>query len=158
MVHEGDMVATGLRFAFVVGRFNDFISERLLQGGLDTCRRHGMDMGECEIAWVPGMFEAPLVAKKLAATGRFDAVICLGAVIRGGTAHFDFVAGQAANGLTRAALDTEVPVIFGVLTTDTIEQCIERSGTKMGNKGAEAVLAAIETANLLKVLADGRGQ
>ncbi len=138
------------RFAIVVSRFNEFITQKLLEGALDALERHGADMDAITVAWCPGAFESPLVIKKLAETGRYDAVICLGAVIRGATTHFDFVAGQAASGASAVALETGVPVLFGVLTTDTIEQAIERAGTKAGNKGAEAAVAAIEMVNVLK--------
>jgi 6,7-dimethyl-8-ribityllumazine synthase len=149
---EGDLVGTGLRMAIVVGRFNHFITDRLLEGALDGLRRHGVDVSAVSVAWVPGGFEIPLAAKRLANSGQFDAVICLGAVIRGSTPHFDYVAGEAAKGVAHAAWETEVPVVFGVLTTDTIEQAVERAGTKAGNKGYEAAATAIEMANLLKVL------
>lgn len=153
--YEGRLDATGLRVAIVAGRFNDLITRSLLEGALSTLRRHGMDEAGVTVAWVPGAFEVPLAARRLAASGEFDAVICLGAVIRGATPHFDHVAGQAAAGVSRAAADTGVPVIFGVLTTDTIEQAVERSGTKAGNKGAEAAVAAIEMADLLRQLPKG---
>jgi 6,7-dimethyl-8-ribityllumazine synthase len=147
---EGELTAGKARFAIVVSRFNGFITESLLAGALDTLRRHGADMDAVTVAWCPGAFEAPLVVKRLAASGRFDAVICLGAVIRGATTHFDFVAGQAAAGIARVALETDTPVLFGVITTETIEQAIERAGTKAGNKGAEAAAAAIEMVNVLR--------
>ncbi len=147
---EGDLQAGKARFAIVVSRFNEFITEKLLAGALDALKRHGANMEQVAVAWCPGAFEAPLVVKKLAASGDYDAVICLGAVIRGATPHFDYVAGQAASGVTQVMLQTEVPVLFGVLTTDTIEQAIERAGTKAGNKGAESAVAAIEMVNLLK--------
>ncbi len=147
---EGHLVASGARFAIVVSRFNEFITESLLSGALDALKRHGVDLDDVTVARCPGSFEAPLVIKKLAETGRYDAVICLGAVIRGATAHFDYVAGQVATGAARVALDAGIPVIFGVITTDTIEQAIERAGTKAGNKGAEAAVAAIEMVNLLR--------
>jgi 6,7-dimethyl-8-ribityllumazine synthase len=150
--YEGGLTGTGLRFGIVVSRFNEFITTRLLAGATDALRRHGVAEADIDVAWVPGSFEIPLVAQRMAASGRYDAVICLGAVIRGATAHFDYVAGGAATGVARAALDTGVPVIFGILTTDTIEQAIERAGTKAGNKGAEAAVAAIEMANLLREL------
>ncbi|MEZ4699572.1 MAG: 6,7-dimethyl-8-ribityllumazine synthase [Rhodothermales bacterium] len=149
-VLEGEMTAGGARFAIVVSRFNSFITEKLLDGALDALRRHGADMDAVTVAWCPGAFEAPLLIKRLAATGRFDAVICLGAVIRGATSHYDFVAGQAAAGVARTALDADIPVLFGVITTETIEQAIERAGTKAGNKGAEAAVSAIEMVNVLK--------
>ncbi len=149
---EGALSAQDRSFALVVSRFNDFITQRLLDGALDALRRHGADLDRVTVAWTPGAFELPLVARKLAETGTYDAVVVLGAVIRGATPHFDHVAGQAASGVARASLDTGVPVIFGVLTTDSIEQAIERAGTKAGNKGAEAALAAIEMANLMEQL------
>ena len=150
--HEGRLDASGLRVGVVVSRFNELITKPLLEGALDCLRRHGAEDDRTTIVWVPGAFEIPPVARRLACSGAFDAVICLGAVIRGATPHFDHVAGQAAAGIARAALDSGVPVIFGVLTTDTIEQAIERAGTKAGNKGADAAFAAIEMANLLKEL------
>ncbi|MCC7527825.1 MAG: 6,7-dimethyl-8-ribityllumazine synthase [Candidatus Melainabacteria bacterium] len=146
---EGRFIATGLKFGIVVSRFNDFITERLLSACLDTLRRHGADIGEVDVMWCPGAFEIPLVAKHAAETEAYDAIICLGAVIRGSTPHFDHVAGQAASGIARIPLDTGVPTIFGVLTCDSIEQAIERAGTKAGNKGADAALAAIEMVNLI---------
>lgn len=150
--HEGTLQADGLKFAIVVSRFNDFITRRLMEGAHDAIARHGGSLDNVDNYWVPGAFELPLVAKKLAESGKFDAVICLGAVIRGGTAHFDFVAGEAAKGIGQVALQTGVPVIFGVITTDTIEQAIERAGVKLSNRGAEAALSAMEMANLLKGL------
>jgi 6,7-dimethyl-8-ribityllumazine synthase len=155
--YEGRLDATGLRIAVVASRFNETITRALLEGALSGLRRHGLDDGDITTAWVPGAFELPLTAKRLAASGEFDAVICLGAVIRGATAHFDHVCNQAAAGTLRAGLDTGVPVIFGVLTTDTIEQSIERSGTKAGNKGFDAAVAAIEMADLLRQLPKGDG-
>jgi 6,7-dimethyl-8-ribityllumazine synthase len=149
---EGRLIATGLRFGIVVSRFNDFITKELLAGCLQTLRRHGADNDGIEVMWCPGSFEIPLVAKQAALTNRFDAVICLGAVIRGATTHFDFVAGQAASGVASVSLETNVPTIFGVITTETIEQAIERAGTKLGNKGSEAAAAAIEMANLLAAM------
>lgn len=151
-VYEGDLVARGLRFAIVVARFNEFITSRLLDGARDGLRRHGVADEDVDVAWVPGSFEIPLVARRLAQSGRYDAIICLGAVIRGATAHFEHVAGGVSSGLARVALDADRPVVFGVLTTDTIEQAIERAGTKQGNKGYEAALTAIEMANLLRQL------
>lgn len=148
--HEGALVGTDLKIAFVVSRFNEFITERLLEGALDALRRHGGNAEASEVARVPGAFELPIVARALAKTGRFDAVVCLGCVIKGATDHYDYVCGQTASGIMSAGLDTDVPVMFGVLTTDSIEQAIERAGTKAGNKGADAVLAAIETANVLR--------
>lgn len=147
---EGDLVATDLRAAIVVARFNEFICERLLEGALDAFTRHGGSRDNVTVAHVPGAFELPLAAKKLAASGNYDTVICLGAVIRGATSHYDYVCGSAASGIASASLETEVPVIFGVLTTDTIEQAIERAGTKAGNQGRNAVVTGIEMARLLK--------
>ena len=152
-VYEGRVtVAAGQRFALVVSRFNDFFTRPLLDGALDTLRRHGAADADVDVVWVPGSFEIPVVAKQLAGSRVYAAVICLGAVIRGATSHFDYVSGQAASGVARAALDTGVPVIFGVLTTDTIEQAIERAGTKAGNKGYESAESAIEMADLLRQL------
>lgn len=149
-VMEGKLVAEGLQFGIVVSRFNEFISSRLLSGALDTLKRHGASEGEVEIAWVPGAFEIPLAAKKMAKSGKYDAVICLGAVIRGSTPHFDYVSNEVSKGIAAVSLETETPVAFGVLTTDNIEQAIERAGTKSGNKGGDAAVTAIEMANLLK--------
>ncbi len=147
---EGDLTATGRSFGIVASRFNDFIVRPLLDGALDAIKRHGGDMGAVDVVWVPGSFEVPLVAKRLALSGRYDAVVCLGAVIRGATAHFDYVAGGAASGISAVALEANLPVVFGVITTDTIEQAIERAGTKAGNKGFEAAVTAIEMVSLLK--------
>lgn len=147
---EGDHVVRDARFAIVVSRFNEFITEQLLDGALDTLRRHGADMEAVTVARVPGSLEIPVAAKKMAGSGDYDAVICLGAVIRGATVHFDYVCSGAASGTMRASLDTGVPVIFGIITTDTIEQAIERAGTKAGNKGADAAEAAIEMVNLMQ--------
>jgi len=147
---EGHYAADDARFAIVVSRFNEFVTEQLLEGALDALRRHGADTDAIPVARCPGSVEVPLVAKKLAKTGDYDAVICLGAVIRGATSHYDYVAGGVASGTAQVALETEVPVIFGVITTDTIEQAIERSGTKAGNKGADAAVTAIEMVNLLR--------
>jgi len=149
-VYEGNLVAEGLKFGIVVGRFNEFIGSRLLSGALDGLKRHGVKENEVEIFWVPGAFEIPLTAKKMAKCGKYDAIICLGAVIKGATAHFDHVCNEVSKVIASVSLDTEVPVIFGVLTTDTIEQAIERAGTKAGNKGYEAAVTAIEMSNLLK--------
>jgi 6,7-dimethyl-8-ribityllumazine synthase len=150
---EADLVDAGGRYALVVARFNDFITARLLEGALDCLRRHGVDTDtNATVVWVPGGWEIPLVAKKLAESGQYDAVIGIGCVIRGGTAHFEYVAGEAAKGLAQAQMATGVPCIFGVLTTESIEQAIERAGTKMGNKGAEAAMAALEMVGLLKTL------
>jgi 6,7-dimethyl-8-ribityllumazine synthase len=150
--YEGALTGEGLRFGIVIARFNDFISSKLLSGALDCLGRHGTEADGIETAWVPGSFEIPLVAERMARSGRYDAVICLGAVIRGSTPHFDFVAAEVAKGVARVTLDTGLPVIFGVLTTDTIEQAVERAGTKSGNKGWDAALSALEMANLLKGL------
>jgi len=149
---EGKLKGEGLRFGLVVGRFNELISTRLYEGALDCLRRHEVADEAVDTAWVPGAFEMPLVARHLAASGRYDAVICLGAVIRGGTPHFEYVASEAAKGIAKVSLDTGVPVVFGVLTTDTIEQAVERAGTKAGNKGWAAASTALEMANLLREL------
>lgn len=151
-VIEGNLVAADARFAIVAGRFNEFLVKHLVQGALDGIRRHGGDVGKVTLAWVPGAFEIPLAAKKLAESGKYDAVICLGAVIRGSTPHFDYVAGEAAKGIGQAGISTGVPCIFGVITTDNLEQAIERCGSKMGNKGFEAAVTAIEMVNLFKQL------
>lgn len=147
---EGNLIGTGLRVAIVVSRFNEFITGRLLSGAEDALNRHGVDEADVTVAWVPGAFEIPLAAKKLAESGRYDAVIALGTVIRGATPHFDYVNSEVAKGVANTALQSGVPVIFGVLTTDTIEQAIERAGTKAGNKGWDAATGAIEMANLYK--------
>ncbi|MDY0163158.1 6,7-dimethyl-8-ribityllumazine synthase [Desulfobotulus sp.] len=149
---EAQLRADGKRFAIVCTRFNDFITERLVGGALDALVRHGASEDAIDIVKAPGAYEVPLVAKKMAAKGSYDAVICLGAVIRGATPHFDYVAGEAAKGIAQVMLETGVPVIFGVLTTDTIEQAIERAGTKAGNKGFDAAVAALEMANLMDVV------
>jgi len=151
---EGYFDGRNLRFAIVVSRFNVFITQKLLEGALDVLRRHFVKEEQIYVTWVPGAFEIPLVAKKLAETKKFDAVICLGAIIRGATPHFEYVAAEASKGVAQVMLETGVPVIFGILTTDTIEQAIERAGTKAGNKGAEAAFAALEMVNLLKVLSE----
>lgn len=151
-IYEGMLNGKGLKFALVVGRFNDLISSRLHEGAVDCLRRHDVADTDIDVALVPGAFEMPLVAKRLAASGKYDAVICLGAVIRGGTPHFDYVAGEAAKGIAKVSLDSGVPVIFGVLTTDTIEQAVERAGTKAGNKGWSAATTALEMANMVKTL------
>lgn len=149
---EGKLDGKGLRFGIVVGRFNSFISERLLEGALDCLVRHGVQDLNITVARVPGAFEIPLASAKMAKSGRYDALICLGAVIRGSTPHFDYVASEVSKGVASVSLETGIPVIFGVLTTDTIEQAVERAGTKAGNKGFEAAMTAIETANVLKGL------
>lgn len=151
-IYEGNMIATDLKFSIVVGRFNEFIGSKLLSGAIDTLIRHGASESDIEVVWSPGAFEMPLIAKKLAKKQKYDAVICLGAVIRGATAHFDFVSSEVSKGIATVSLQEELPIIFGVLTTDTIEQAIERAGTKAGNKGTEAAQAAIEMANLLRNL------
>ncbi|NLP37897.1 MAG: 6,7-dimethyl-8-ribityllumazine synthase [Firmicutes bacterium] len=148
-VYEGQLVGRNYRFAIVVGRFNEFITNKLLSGCLDALKRHDVAAENIEIAWVPGAFEIPLAAKKLAVSRRYDAIICLGAVIRGATPHFDLVAGEVAKGVAKVSLDSSVPVIFGVITTDTLEQAIERAGTKAGNKGWDAAVSALEMADLL---------
>ncbi|MFO7304874.1 MAG: 6,7-dimethyl-8-ribityllumazine synthase [Gammaproteobacteria bacterium] len=147
---EGDLQCRELRFAILAARFNEFVVEQLVRGAVDALRRHGASEKQIEIVRAPGAFDLPVVARKLALSRRYDAIIALGAVIKGATAHFDYVAGECAAGLARVANDTGVPVAFGVLTTETIEQAIERAGTKAGNKGAEAALTAIELANLLR--------
>jgi len=147
---EGDLLARDLRFAILAARFNEFIVDQLVQGAVDSLKRHGAAAKQIELVRVPGAFDMPVVARKLALSKQYDAIIALGAVIKGSTAHFDFVAGECAGGLGRVAADTGVPVAFGVLTTDTIEQAIERAGTKAGNKGADAAVTAIELANVLR--------
>ncbi|MFE7062489.1 6,7-dimethyl-8-ribityllumazine synthase [Sutcliffiella sp. NPDC057660] len=149
-IYEGNLVGTGLKVGIVVGRFNEFITSKLLGGAQDALKRHGVEEGSVDVAWVPGAFEIPLVAKRMADSGKYDAVITLGTVIRGSTPHFDYVCSEAAKGVSQASMQSGIPVIFGVLTTETIEQAIERAGTKAGNKGWEAAAAAIEMANLLR--------
>lgn len=151
---EGNLAVADRRFGIVASRFNDFIVKSLLEGALDAVKRHGGDVGAVDVVWVPGSYELPLIAKRLALSGRYDAVVCLGVVIRGATSHFDYVAGGAASGISAVAIEVNLPVIFGVLTTDTIEQAIERAGTKAGNKGFEAAAAAIEMASIMKQLDD----
>lgn len=148
-VLEGVLKADGMRVGIIVGRFNEFIGSKLLEGALDCLRRHGCNEDDITVAWVPGAFEIPLAASKMAASGNYDAVLTLGAVIRGATPHFDYVAAEVSKGVASVGLDAGVPVIFGVLTTDTIEQAIERAGTKSGNKGADCALAAIEMVDLM---------
>ena len=147
---EGDLTATGRAFGIVASRFNDFIVRPLLDGALDAIKRHGGDLSAVDVVWVPGSYEIPLAAKKLAFSGRYEAVICLGTVIRGATAHFDYVAGSVASGVSAVSLEANLPVIFGVLTTETIEQAIERAGTKAGNKGFEAAVTAVEMVSLME--------
>jgi 6,7-dimethyl-8-ribityllumazine synthase len=152
---EGRLIGEGLRFGVVVSRFNELITSKLLGGAMDALLRHGVDEGLVDVAWVPGAFEIPLVAQRLARTGRYDAVLCLGAVIRGSTPHFDYVAAEVSKGVAHVSLETGVPCVFGVLTTDTIEQAIERAGTKAGNKGFDAAVTGIEMANLLRSIEVG---
>jgi len=151
-VFEGDLIGTNLRMGIVVSRFNELLSSRLLGGATDALTRHGVDMDLVEVAWVPGAFEIPLVAKKMADSGRYDAVITLGVIIRGSTPHFEYVAAEASKGVARISADSGVPVIFGLVTADNIEQAVERSGMKAGNKGWDAAVSAIEMANLLKAV------
>lgn len=153
-VYEGKLIGQGLRFGIVVARFNEFITSRLLSGAIDILRRHGVDEGAIEVAWVPGAFEIPLGAKKMAALG-YDGVICLGAVIRGATPHFEYIASEVTKGIAQIGLEKEIPIIFGLITADTLEQAIERAGTKAGNKGADAALSALEMANLFRELKAG---
>ncbi|HAU31683.1 MAG: 6,7-dimethyl-8-ribityllumazine synthase [Desulfotomaculum sp. 46_296] len=155
-VYEGNLIGQGLKFGVVVGRFNEFITNRLLSGALDTLKRHGVADDDIEVAWVPGAFEIPAVARQMIGLGRFDAVVCLGAVIRGATPHFEHVAAQVSRGVARISLDSGVPVTFGVILADSIEQAIERAGTKAGNKGGSAAEMAIEMANLLKAISGGK--
>lgn len=147
---EGTLSAEGKKFGILVARFNSFIAERLVEGAIDTLIRSGANDDDIDVVRVPGAYEIPLLAQKMARSDRYDAVICLGAVIRGATPHFDFVAGEAAKGIAIASMDADLPIIFGILTTDTIEQAIERAGTKAGNKGSDCALAAIEMVNLLE--------
>ena len=147
--YEGNLMAEGLKIGIIAARFNEFFTSKLVSGAIDALRRHGANESEIELAWVPGAFEIPLVAQKMALSKRYDAIICLGAVIRGATPHFDLVSNEVSKGVAHVGLQTGVPVIFGVLATDSIEQAIERAGTKAGNKGWDAALAAIEMADLL---------
>ena len=149
-VYEGKLIAEGLKFGIVIARFNEFIGGKLLSGALDGLKRHGVEEANVEMAWVPGAFEIPLVAKKMATSGKYDGVICLGAVIRDTTTHYELVSAEVTKGIASVSLETGVPVIFGILTTENIEQAIERAGTKAGNKGFDAAVTAIEMANLLK--------
>jgi 6,7-dimethyl-8-ribityllumazine synthase len=149
---EGMLLGEGLKFGIVVARFNDFITNKLLDGAKDALIRHGVSEEDVEVTWVPGSFEIPLVAQKMANTKRYDAVICLGAVIRGGTPHFEYVASEVTKGIAQVGLNTGMPVIYGVITADTLEQAIERAGTKQGNEGSKAAITAIEMANLLKTI------
>ncbi|MDD2443778.1 MAG: 6,7-dimethyl-8-ribityllumazine synthase [Desulfotomaculaceae bacterium] len=149
-LYEGHLLGQGLKFGLVAGRFNEFITSKLLSGALDALNRHGALDQDIEVAWTPGAFEIPLVARMMASTGKYDAVICLGAVIRGATPHFDYVAGEVAKGVAKVGLESGIPTIFGVITADNIEQAIERAGTKAGNKGWDAAVTAIEMVNLLR--------
>lgn len=152
-VIEGELQAKGLKFGIVVSRFNDFITSKLLDGALDALRRHGADEKDIEVVKVPGSFEIPLVAKKLAAKGTYSAVICLGTVIRGATPHFEYVSAEVSKGIASASMETGIPIAFGIITSDTIEQAVERAGTKSGNKGWDAAITAIEMAQVMKKLA-----
>lgn len=151
-IYEGNLIGQGLKIGIIVGRFNEFIGSKLLGGAIDGLKRHGVEEENIEIAWVPGAFEIPLIAKKMAKSKKYDGVICLGAVIRGSTTHYELVTAEVSKGIAKVNLDEEVPVIFGVITTENIEQAIERAGTKAGNKGYDAAVAAIEMANLMKNL------
>jgi len=147
---EGKLIGEGLRFGLVISRFNEFITKKLLEGAQDALLRHGVKEEDIEIAWTPGAFEIPLIAKKLAQSKKYDAVICLATVVRGGTPHFEYIAAEVTKGIARVGLETGLPVIYGVITADTLEQAIERAGTKAGNKGFDAAMSAIEMANLVK--------
>lgn len=149
---EGMLVGKGLKFAIVAARFNEFITRKLLEGALDALQRHGVGQTDIDIAWVPGSFEIPVAAKKLAETKKYDAIICLGAVIRGATPHFEYVASEVTKGIARVGLDYQMPVTYGIVTADSLEQAIERAGTKQGNRGFDAATNAIEMANLLKTI------
>jgi 6,7-dimethyl-8-ribityllumazine synthase len=151
-VIEGQLIAKGKKFAIVASRFNDFITKKLLEGALDAINRHGGDEKSVEVVWVPGAFEIPLIANKLAKSNKFDAVICLGTVIRGSTPHFDYIAAEVAKGIAQVGLSTGTPVSFGIITADSLEQAIERAGTKQGNKGTDAALSAIEMVNIIAQL------
>lgn len=151
-IFEGNLIGKGLKFGIVVSRFNEFFSGKLLEGAKDALNRHGVLEADIDVAWTPGSFEIPLIAQKMAESKKYNAVICLGVVIRGGTPHFDYIAAEVSKGIANTSLKTGVPVIFGVITTDTLEQAIERSGTKSGNKGFDAAVSAIEMANLIKTL------
>ena len=148
--YEGLLVGKGQKFGIVVSRFNEFITEKLLEGAQDALLRHDVSQEDIDIAWVPGSFEIPLIAKKLAQTSKYDAIICLGAVIRGGTPHFEYIAAEVTKGIAKVGLETGLPVTYGIITADTLEQAIERAGTKAGNRGFDAAVDAIEMANLLK--------
>ncbi len=150
---EGMLIGKGLKFGLVVSRFNEFFGKKLLEGAEDALLRHGVSEEDIHVAWVPGSFEIPLIAQKLAQTKKYDAIICLGAIIRGGTPHFDFIAAEVIKGIAKVGLDAGLPVIYGVITTDTLEQAVERSGTKAGNRGFDAATSAIEMANLARSIA-----
>jgi len=154
---EGKLIAKGLKFGMVLSRFNNFIAERLLEGALDALKRSGAEEEDCTVARVPGAFEIPLAAKKMVKSGRYDAIICLGCVIRGATPHFDYIATEVTKGIAHLSLENDIPISFGVLMTDTIEQAIERAGAKVGNKGFDAAMSAIEMANLMKEIGKGKG-
>ncbi len=149
-IYEGHLLGQGLKFGLVVGRFNEFITNKLYTGAIDALKRHGVEEADLEVAWVPGAFEIPLAAGRMVKMKKFDAVICLGAVIRGSTPHFDYVASEVTKGIAKVGLDSGVPTIFGVITADSIEQAIERAGTKAGNKGWDAAVTGIEMANLFR--------
>ncbi len=151
-VLEGNVVASGLKLGIVAARFNEFIVSKLVSGAEDACVRHGVNTDDIDIAWVPGAFEIPLIAKKMAKSGKYDAVICLGAVIKGSTSHYDYVCAEVSKGVACVSLEAEIPVLFGILTTDNIEQAIERAGTKAGNKGYDVACSAIEMCNLMKLM------
>jgi 6,7-dimethyl-8-ribityllumazine synthase len=151
-IYEGNLLGKGLKFGLVVSRFNEFFSNKLLEGARDALIRHGVLDTDIEVAWTPGSFEIPLIAQKMAENKKYHAVICLGAVIRGGTPHFDYISAEVSKGIANTSLKTGIPIVFGVITTDTLEQAIERSGTKDGNKGFDAAVSAIEMANLIKAI------
>jgi len=150
--YEGTLLGEGLKFGVVVSRFNEFITSRLLEGTRDGLARHGVKEDDVEVAWTPGSFEIPLIAKRMAESGKYSAVICLGAVVRGGTPHFEYIAAEVTKGIAQVSLQTDMPVIYGIITADTLEQAIERAGTKMGNAGFNAAVTAIEMANLTRSL------
>ncbi|MBI2852116.1 MAG: 6,7-dimethyl-8-ribityllumazine synthase [Chloroflexi bacterium] len=154
-LYEGALLGRGLKFGVVASRFNEFMTKKLLEGAQDALLRHGVNEADIDIAWVPGAFEIPLIAKKMAESKKYDAIICLGTVIRGGTPHFEYIASEVSKGIARISQDTGVPVSFGVITADTLEQAIERAGTKQGNKGFDAAVDAIEMANLVKNMDKG---
>lgn len=149
-LYEGKLVAGSMKVGIVAARFNDFIVSKLVDGAIDGLKRHGVDEEDIHIAWVPGAFEIPIIAGKMAKCGKYDAVICLGAVIRGSTSHYDYVCAEVSKGVAQVSLNSDVPVMFGILTTDTIEQAIERAGSKAGNKGSECAVGAIEMVNLIR--------